>query len=195
MMKKHTIQLRWHWLMMLSVVLCLCLTPGFVATASSQDTGDEREYKIKAAFIYNFIRFTKWPDNGKKPMVISVLGKNPFGKSSFEAVENKVIPTTKRKLIVKELGEFKEGMDLKKSDVLFISSSEKDNFKEILKNIGNARVLTVADSEGFIVDGGMINLVLKGRNVRWELNAGAVKKSSLKLNSQLYRSAVKVVGN
>ncbi len=181
--------------MILSVLLCLCLIPGSVASASDHDAFDEREYKIKAAFIYNFIRFTKWPAAGEQPMVISILGENPFGKSSFETVENKVMPTTKRKLIVKELGEFTDGMDLKKSNVLFVSSSEKDNFKVIIKSIGNARVLTVADSDSFITDGGMINLVLKGRNVRWELNAGAVKKSSLKLNSQLYRSAVKVVGN
>ena len=42
------------------------------------------EYQIKAAFLYNFIKFVEWPKDrfsgDKDPIVIGVVGKDPFGE-------------------------------------------------------------------------------------------------------------------
>lgn len=177
-----------------AVLLCVGIIFGIVATASAQDRTVEREYSVKAAFLYNFIRFTEWPRSRKnrQPIVIGVLGANPFNASVFKAVEGKNVPLKKRKLVVKYLGEFRPSVDLKQCDLLFISASEKDNYRSIVKAVADAPIMTVADSAGFLERGGMINLVISKRNVRWEINDDAVKKSSLKLSSQLYRSAVRV---
>lgn len=182
----------------ISKLLCLCivLLLNVVSGPASEDES-EREYRIKAAFIYNFIRFTKWPDEAEssaagKPVVIGVLGDNPFGESGFQAVENEIVPSKNRKLVVKQLGRYVDGMDVRRFDLLFISASEKGNFDKIINSIGDAHVMTVSDTGDFIEHGGMINLVIKDRNIRWELNAAAVKKSALQVNSQLYRSAIRV---
>jgi hypothetical protein len=169
------------------------------SSASNEDKSD-KEYTVKAAFLYNFIRFTKWPapsdsEKESKPLVIGILGDNPFDAAAFNAVENKAIPSKNRKLVVKLLGDFKKNMDLTECGLLFVCSSERKNFDEIMKNAGKANILTVADTPGFADDGGMLNLVIKNRQVRWEINADAIKESSLQLNSQLYRSAVRVIGN
>ena len=45
--------------------------------------GVNREYAIKAAYLYNFGRYVTWPDkmfpNDQSPVVIGVLGPDPFG--------------------------------------------------------------------------------------------------------------------
>ena len=194
-------QSRWMRFLSRSTVLLLCVSIvlGVVAPVSAQDRDVEREYSVKAAFLYNFLRFTKWPSSDVKakrgkPIIIGVLGDSPFNSSVFKSVDNKVVPLKNRKLVVKYLGAFRPGVDLKQCTILFVSASEKDQFNNIVKAVANLHIMTVADTSGFLDQGGMINLVIKNRNVRWEINDAAVKKSSLKLNSQLYRSAVKVVG-
>ncbi len=39
------------------------------------------EYRIKAAFIYNFARFTQWPDDTDE-LKICIYGDDPFGSSN-----------------------------------------------------------------------------------------------------------------
>jgi hypothetical protein len=48
--------------------------------ASAQEAN---EYLVEASFLYNFAEFVEWPPQAFKspsdPIVIGVLGKNPFG--------------------------------------------------------------------------------------------------------------------
>ena len=41
------------------------------------------EYQVKAAFLYNFAQFVEWPARAfpapDSPLIIGVLGENPFG--------------------------------------------------------------------------------------------------------------------
>src|SRR6185295_9645487 len=50
-----------------------------------------REYQLKAVFLYNFVQFTEWPTNSfsstNAPVVIGVLGTNPFGQFIEETVK------------------------------------------------------------------------------------------------------------
>jgi hypothetical protein len=63
---------------------------------------DGVEYDIKAAYIYNFIRFTKWDEDysatNKTALVIGIIGKNPFGSHAFDSVKDKPIPGKNRNL-------------------------------------------------------------------------------------------------
>src|SRR3954463_9295730 len=53
------------------------------------------EYHLKAAFLYNFIRFVDWPSEAFKtpndPFTICVLGHDPFGQALNDAVAGKVV--------------------------------------------------------------------------------------------------------
>ncbi len=63
--------------------------PGNVAHGSRARGQEIDEYQVKAAFLYNFAKFVDWPSQTFKtpqdPIVVCVLGPNPFG-SSLEAV-------------------------------------------------------------------------------------------------------------
>ena len=173
---------------------------GMALAAERQAT----EYQIKAVYLYNFLLFTKWPEDGESDaskdnpgeqqdtIMIGILGDDTFG-DSFAEVEGKVIKSHKQKLVIMRLGRYHKRLDLSPCDLLFICESEKDKLAEILSSVGGEPVLTVADSGGFLETGGMINFVQRGKKVRWEINQTPVKRARLQLSSQLLRNAVRVV--
>jgi hypothetical protein len=61
---------------MLFAGLCCVLRCGHARA----DDASNREYAVKAAFVYNFAQFTQWPpeafESADSPLVIGVLGEN-----------------------------------------------------------------------------------------------------------------------
>ncbi|MBW8016655.1 MAG: YfiR family protein [Planctomycetes bacterium] len=173
---------------------------GSVAHAAAP-TKKASEYEIKAVYLYNFLLFASWPesdeegndDEGKVgDLCIGIVGKDPFGKS-FSEIEGKVIKSLNKRLVVKRYGRYKKGLGLEGCKLLFVCSSEKGSLLEIIKELKESRTLTIADVEGFLKYGGMINLVKVKKKIRWEINRTPLKKANIRLSSQLLRSAVKIV--
>ncbi|MCZ6872572.1 MAG: YfiR family protein [bacterium] len=146
-----------------------------------------REYKLKAAFLYNFVKFVKWPTaafaDTNTPIVIGVLGEDPFGVA-LEAIENKTIGG--RQLVIKR---YKGLQDLEPSHILFISSSERARLPQILVNLKGASVLTVGEMVQFAQSGGIINFTRRKNKIRLEINLDAAKRAGLKISSQLLKLA------
>ena len=165
------------------------------------------EYEIKAVYLYNFLLFVEWPESdddekgdsggtgkieGDRPIVIGIVGDDPFGES-FKEVEGKPVLARKRRLEVKRFGRYWKKTDLSGCDLLFVCESEKKNFSEILGPLNGKPVLTVGEWSGFLDAGGMINLVKVKNKIRWEINRTPVKKARLKMSAQLLRNATRVV--
>jgi hypothetical protein len=150
---------------------------------------DDKEYSVKAAFLYNFAKFVHWSDTAFKspdePVVLCILGESPFG-NALRTIENKEV-INKRKLSVKLC---KSITDVSACHILFISSSESENLPSILSLTKTMPMLTVADSEGFAKRGVMINLVNIDNKARFEINTDAVNKMPFKLSSQLLKLAI-----
>jgi hypothetical protein len=64
--------------------------------------------------------------------------------------------------------------------------------KEILTSLGTASVLTVSDLPKFTQSGGMVQFVLEGDRVRFEVNAAIAERAGLTLGSELLKVAVSV---
>src|ERR1043165_6824587 len=77
-----------------AAILLLGFLFTFGSPARAQDTGPT-EYQIKAAFLYNFVKFVNWPTQAyataTSPTVIGVLGENVFGDNLEKAIHDKVI--------------------------------------------------------------------------------------------------------
>ena len=143
------------------------------------------EYEIKAAFIYNFTKFVRWPDADEgRPVILGILGKDPFGGAIDRAVSGKHVGT--RRIHVVRVA---KPEDASRCDILFVSASEEPNLKRILQGLGTAPVLTIGDTDGFAERGGMINLVTEGNRVRFEINVEAMERAGLRASSQLLRLA------
>src|SRR5438045_7768287 len=112
----------------LTVAVLLCLSLALGANAQSSDSAASSEYLIKAGFIYNFAQLVQWPSaafsQADSPIVIGILGTDPFGTSIDRVVESKKLDG--RNLIVKRLRWSKNLKDLTKCNMLFITSSHKE---------------------------------------------------------------------
>ena len=168
----------------LIVAVLLCLSMALGASAQSPDSGASSEYLIKAGFIYNFAQLVQWPpaafSQADSPIVIGILGTDPFGEIIDRVVQNKKLDG--RSLLVKRL---KRGAPLKDCNILFVGSSEAAHLDEVLQSTKNVPILTIGEMPGFAVRGGIINLTVEGNKVRFEVNIEAAKQANLNISSRL----------
>lgn len=156
------------------------------ATRASAQSGSNREYEIKAAFLYNFINYIDWPGNALpagETLTLGVVGDDPFGPA-LEPLNGKVIKG--RKLVVKKVATIPEA---KTCQILFISPSEKPRVPEILGQLKDAKILTISETEGFAERGGIINFIEERNKVRFEINADAARRTGFTISSELLKLA------
>lgn len=170
------------------LIAILGMTLNWTSTADAQaGDADSSEYLIKAGFIYNFAKFVEWPSAAfsqpDSPIVIGVLGADPFGNVLDRIVEDKKIGP--RGFVVRRYKWGKELKDLKDCKILFISSSEKTHIDEILLSVKGLPILTVGETAGFAERGGVIRFTLEDNRVRFEVNVDAAHQADLNISSRL----------
>jgi hypothetical protein len=169
----------------------LLLAPMAITPAQESATN---EYQVKAAYLFNFVKFVEWPANifpsVDTPVEICVVGANPFGHALEDSIAGKIVDGRRVEIV-----HLSRGVELKSCQILFISSSEKAQIPEILQKVAGASVLTVGDTSGFTKNGGIINFVLDGERVRFDANVEAAGQAHLKLSARLLTIARAVVGN
>ena len=169
----------------LVAILILSLITAAVAILPAR--GQDRklgEYEVKAVFIYNLAKFIEWPDkslDNSSTLTVYILGDDPFGKD-LDAIRDKLIKG--RRFVVKQID---SPDDLKNANILFISSSEKERLRDILKSISGLPILTVGDTKSFAQRGVMVNFYLENSQIRFEINLEAANLAGLKISSNLLR--------
>jgi len=157
------------------------------------------EYQVKATYLYNFSRFVEWPSKVTQaqsdPFVICVLGQDPFGPALNAILADETIAG--KSVVAKRIPAaipvaILASQDAANCRVLFISSSEDKRLKEILTSLGTASVLTVSDLPEFVRRGGMVQFVLEGNRVRFEVNLATAEHAGLTLSSELLKVATNV---
>ena len=183
------------WRPGLAAILFLLLGGGGASLVTAQTRADE--FSIKAACIYNFIKFVKWPpdtttvDQGRE-FVVGIVGLDPFG-DAFAPVENKPVAGEGKVLRIRRFGPYNSDSDYSSCHLLFIASSEMVNVERILRRTAGKPILTVGDSGRFLESGVMINLIMVDQRVRWEINLHQAENSGLQINSQVLRLATRVL--
>jgi hypothetical protein len=147
------------------------------------------EYDVKAAFLFNFVKFVEWPADAfageRTPVTICVYGNDPFGRALDSVVQGERVG--ERGLVVERPDALD---DLDACHVLFVASSEKNRLAGVLARVKDAPILTVGDTEGFLRAGGIINFVLEGSKVRFLIDPEAAEESGLRISSKLMRLAL-----
>jgi hypothetical protein len=175
-----------------SFMVCVfpCVLHGRV---QASDVGEVTEYEVKAAFIYQFIKFVEWPDgvfkNPADPVVIGVLGDEPFDAVTGKTVRNKTVRG--RKLTVRRI---KSGEKPSTCHVLFCAASTAKDMPRILKSLEGSGILTIGDAEGLARQGLMINFVMTNDQVHFEINVKAAKRAGFEFSSKLLNLAAIVGG-
>ena len=164
-----------------------------LALAQAARAEGPSEYEVKAAFLFNFSKFVDWPQTAFEevgdPIVICVLGVNPFGNLLAQSVQGKKV--NGREVVARELTSLS---GVGRCHLLFIASSEQEKLEEILGRTANRPILTVSDVESVVDRGAIIGLTMEEKRVRFEVNLVAARKAGLKLSSQLLKVAIRLIG-
>jgi hypothetical protein len=159
-----------------------------LAAPANNSGGAFSEYQVKAAFLYNFAKFVEWPEEAfsspDAPLVIAVLGEDPFGTLLDETVRGEAVGG--HKLEVRRIDRLEAA---KGCHTLFISASEKSELPEILAAVKDSGALTVSDVEGFARRGGIISFRTVDGKVQFEINLETAKRERLKVSSRLLKLA------
>jgi hypothetical protein len=146
--------------------------------------GQINEYQVKAFFLYNFARYVEWPTETFKaandPIVICILGQNPFGGALEQAVAGKVLGA--RPFAIRQISDIQPGSNC---HILFVNSSEKKRFRSMAGRLKGSAVLSVGETPGFTADGGVINFKLEDGKVRFEIDVEAAGREHLRISSKL----------
>jgi len=163
------------------LVLVLLLGAVIEACAADPIAG---EYQVKGAFLLNFAKFVEWPPQTFKtptdPIVICVLGENPFGPGLEKAAQSTVVAN--RPVSVRRLA---DGQQAGQCQIAFVAATERKLSKALLLAAQSASVLTVGESDGFTTNGGVIGFKLDGEKVRIEVNTAAADRAKLHISAKL----------
>jgi hypothetical protein len=172
---------RGGWLLLIGLLF------GGGEAARGADAEVSKEYQIKAAILYNFLKFVEWPRESfaeaASPIVIGVLGENPFGGELEKLVLGRKV--NGRDIVVKRISSVAEASSVQ---LLFVTVFD-DSARSILRTSG---VLTVGESAQFAAGGGIINFTLVEDKVRFEINLAGGEQAGLKISSQLLKLATVV---
>lgn len=150
------------------------------------------EYDVKAAYLFNFGKFMRLAGSRQSQhptFDICILGRDPIGRAMDEIATNESVDN--RPVRVSRIANGAQGREC---DILFVSPYEGDGIRGDLAALSGADVLTVSDAPDFLERGGMIQFVLEGDHVRFDVNLDAVNRTHVVLSSELLRVAAAVKG-
>lgn len=176
------------WLSAAALLCAVVLSPTLWAQRSRPT-----DYQVKAAYLYGFGRFVQWPAGGttaNSSFNICVLGQDPFGSTLDSTLAGQTVGG--RKVEAKRISSPKESTDCQ---ILFLGPSEDERLAEIIGSLDKAAILTVSDMPHFTDRGGMIQFVLEGNRVRFEVNLTAAQNAGLAMSAELLQVAVAVRRN
>ena len=178
-----------HGRLLLAIISAVIWATAGLPDANPAPVPKPTEYQVKAAYLYNFGKFIHWPAASGKgdSFAICVLGRDPFGTMLDATLAGETIDG--RKVTALRLARAQDATECR---ILFISSSESGRLNEILAALGKGGVLTVSDMPHFTEHVGMIQFVLEGDRVRFEVNLGAAQRAGLSPSSELLKVATTV---
>ncbi len=117
--------------------------------------------------------------NDQEEFVIGVAGNNPFGDILDKIAEK--MDVKGRKLTIKY---FQSAEKTEKFQMLFVSSSEKDNLEKITSHLKGLPALLIGDTPGFTERGAAFNF-FTNKKVQFQINLPALNRSGLKTSARL----------
>lgn len=154
----------------------LCLTPLALAQAP--------EHELKAAFVFNFVQFTEWP-NGSLPadrLTLCVSPGSPFARA-LQELEGK--RAHNRPLVVVALGEAHPG----DCQVVIATPVDRPQLATLKRLIGTGPVLAITDASELARENMLIHLQIDNGRMVFDIDNTKAQSSGLILSSRILRLA------
>lgn len=164
---------------LLGTLLCTLLTSPPLAGASLE----LNEQKIKAGLLYNFLKYTQWPESSftSSAVTVCIFGDDPF-EGNLDAMRDRTV--NRREISIRQSRDME---DMRNCHMIFVNAREKSRWPRLRQFLSGKSILTVSDYPAFASSGGMIEFGRHGSRVGASLNAQAVAAAGLRVEERLLR--------
>lgn len=156
----------------------------WACAGQAQVSADE----VKAAFLYNFARFTEWPGKLQpaRELVIGVVGA-PGIEAQLHAIaaERNRAPRLSVRALAPEA-------PLSGVHIVYVGSAQAGGLEALVRQARRHHVLVVSDAPGALARGAVINFVALDQRVRFEISLAAAEMTGLRLSARLLSVAMRV---
>jgi hypothetical protein len=161
-----------------------CLLGGH-ARADQGDGFINREYPLKALFVYNFGGYVEWPQHAftasDTPFVIGIVGSSQVVDTLREIAATKGVAG--RRIVVKQ---FATPQAIEPCHILFVAGNVAgQDAYQVIESLRGRPVLTVGESPSFAARGGCVNFYIESNKIRFEINLEAARQQQLKVSAKL----------
>ena len=140
---------------------------------------------LKAAFLYNFVKFTDWPSDSLAPgqkLLLCITGD--------DAVADGLQQTIKAHPMIGEHEVTAHAVNaddkrLRSCHLLYVGGLYQKGFIQVLEGLKGVPVFTVSDRDAFTESGGVAQLILENDHVRFAVNPMAAERARLRISSKL----------
>ena len=141
------------------------------------------EAAVKAAFIYNFLKFIEWPDSAdtQAPLYVCATEDEAL-QGNLSVLQGKML--SNRPIVVRD---GVVGDALKTCQLVLVSGSA--NVDRIVHELKNQPIVTVSDHPDFIQRGGGLGLINDGNRISFEVNLDATNAAGVHVSAQLLKLA------
>jgi hypothetical protein len=144
------------------------------------------EVEIKAAYVYNFVKFVTWPaTDSDTDFQLCIYGDNPFG--TFTEKFNSLSVRGQNIIVT-----YPDISQISTCNVLLINHSEEKFIPEIISLAAKYPILTISEIENFTELGGCVGFIKLGNIVRFDINLEKARAVGLDISSKLLKLANEV---
>jgi hypothetical protein len=142
------------------------------------------EAQVKAAFVYNFLKFVEWPENSARraddPLVVAIIGEGSTADAVAAFLVTKRVG--ERPVVVRHLA---WDQPLVGVQAAFVSEGDVKKLRRVFDAAAAAAVLSIGESNAFASRGGVIGLLVEERKVRFDIDTDAAEAAHLRISSKL----------
>lgn len=165
----------------LLLLTCLLLKP-------NKGFSQELNYKSYTLFIYNFMKYIEWPDDGRTEFVIGVYGDSPVFNELLNLAKAK---KAKGKTII--LKKINTPEDALTCNLVYLAPGKSGALKPVNEKIKGKAVLVVGEREGLASKGAALSFVtLEDDVLKFDINKAVLDQQGLKIPSSLLALGIQV---
>ncbi|PCJ30200.1 MAG: hypothetical protein COA90_10045 [Gammaproteobacteria bacterium] len=176
-----------------AVILILLFTCTYLSGLSLSYANETSfpEAKVKAALIYNFLRFVDWPKEAAETGIICVIASKQEYKPAFQFLTTQQF--NNKTISVREYGVNDDLSGLEHCQLVFLTNTASRIQKDVIHKEKQVPFLIVSDGLGSIDNVGMINFVKTKRKIGFEINVANVEASNIRISSKVLRLAERLI--
>ena len=154
-------------------------------------TSSSREYQIKAAYLYNFLRYIEWPadafEDAASPFVVGTLGKVDPTLARSLAYYEKHKKVRGRAIKIRH---FQSADKITGCHVVFLAKTlDSKTLKKVVQRLSGKPTLLVGETRTFLQQGGGISFYRVSTRIRFRLALKETQRKRLKPSAKLLQIA------